>query len=330
MVAQRPSTMKLSSLRLAAVPALFLVAACGAAPAAEETSDVSSQIAESAIISRGMEWVDAKLHYCQAERGGVDDDNACWGWEGPSHRCDRESNAAWNDYRSDCSGFVTWSWGLASDVHGTFGGYATGHFAPYNGQPYGENTVFSHTIDALDLQPGDALNKITPSASEGHIILFKSWVKKGEVANLMEEPGCSSPTPYAHDFVSNVQISDGDHVAIDVEGESFYAIRFDGKTGTTSGGGSSSSSTSGTTSSGGSSAAADACTEGEGFCTETLQCDHGHWIIRSDDPNACSTVKNVEESCKEGDGYCTATLQCDGGHWVPRSSDPDACTSGPR
>ena len=40
-------------------------------------------------------------------------------------------------------------------------------------------------------------------------------------------------------------------------------------------------------------------------------------------------VLPVEEACHEGDGYCTATLQCDGGHWVPRSSDPDACTSGP-
>jgi GH25 family lysozyme M1 (1,4-beta-N-acetylmuramidase) len=80
---------------------------------------------------------------------------------------------------------------------------------------------------------------------------------------------------------------------------------------------------------GGSSSAADACSQGSGFCTATLQCDGGHWIIRKDDPAACTTVDDVQEPCAQGDGYCTETLQCDGGFWVPRSSDPDACTSGP-
>jgi hypothetical protein len=60
-----------------------------------------------------------------------------------------------------------------------------------------------------------------------------------------------------------------------------------------------------------------------------LQCDSGHWIVRSDDPNACTSVEDVSEACSGGDGYCTATLQCDGGHWVPRTSDAAACTSGP-
>ena len=74
----------------------------------------------------------------------------------------------------------------------------------------------------------------------------------------------------------------------------------------------------------------DACTEGGGYCTETLQCDKGHWIVRQDDPSACTGgYHNVAIACHEGDGYCTETLQCDNGHWVPRTSDPDACTSGP-
>jgi hypothetical protein len=75
--------------------------------------------------------------------------------------------------------------------------------------------------------------------------------------------------------------------------------------------------------------AADACDKGNGFCTETLQCDNGHWIMRQDDPAACTTVENVQESCSVGGGYCTATLQCENGHWVPRVDDPAACTSGP-
>jgi hypothetical protein len=82
-------------------------------------------------------------------------------------------------------------------------------------------------------------------------------------------------------------------------------------------------------SSGSGGTAADACNKGQGFCTETLQCDNGHWIVRQDDPNACTTVENVQESCDVGGGYCTATLQCENGHWVPRVDDPAACTSGP-
>ena len=81
--------------------------------------------------------------------------------------------------------------------------------------------------------------------------------------------------------------------------------------------------------SGGGGTTADACNKGSGFCTETLQCDNGHWIIRQDDAAACTTIENVEESCNVGGGYCTETLQCENGHWVPRSGDPAACTSGP-
>lgn len=77
------------------------------------------------------------------------------------------------------------------------------------------------------------------------------------------------------------------------------------------------------------SAAPDACSEPHGFCTETLQCLNGHWIIRQDDPYACNGYHDVEEPCHVGNGYCTATLQCENGHWVPRKSDPYACTSGP-
>jgi Phage tail lysozyme len=75
--------------------------------------------------------------------------------------------------------------------------------------------------------------------------------------------------------------------------------------------------------------APDACDEPSTYCTGTLQCYDGHWIVRQDDPNACDGTHDVEIACHEGDGYCTETLQCDGGHWVPRTSDPDACTSGP-
>jgi uncharacterized membrane protein YgcG len=304
---------------LGAVPvvALMLAAGCSGAPAGGEDLGASSAaVTGSTIVSRGMEWVNAELHYCQAAAGAVDYDSSCWAWEGASHRCDRESNAAWNAYRSDCSGFVTWAWGLPPVGDG---GYVTSNFAPYG-------TSFSHTIAGDDLQPGDALNK----DPDEHIILFKQWVSAGHSAVFMEEPGCSSSTPYAHEFTSDVTIS-GDEVYVAYEGATFYAIRYNGSTsgGGGGGGGSGGGGSSGGGSSSGGATSADACSEGDGFCTETLQCDGGHWIVRQDDPAACATVEDVAEPCQQDDGYCTHTLQCDGGHWVPRASDPAACTSGP-
>jgi hypothetical protein len=284
----------INTLRVAVVvPCILAAAACSSS---DGTDSSAAAISRSTIVTRGMDWVNAKLHYCQSAHGAYDGDSACWAWEGPSHRCDRESNAAWNAYRSDCSGFVTWAWGLPPVGDG---GYVTGNFAPFGNS-------FSHTINGSALEPGDALNKNTNE----HIILFKQWVSPGHSAIFMEEPGCSSSIPYAHEFTSNVSIS-GDQVYVDYEGATFYAIRYNGANGGGGGGGTS----------------ADACNKGNGFCTQTLQCDSGHWIIRQDDPMACSTVVNENIPCSEGGGYCTSTLQCENGHWVPRSNDPAACTS---
>jgi uncharacterized membrane protein YgcG len=300
-----------ASLRVAAVVPLLFAAACTAGAGTEVTASSAAAITGSSIVSRGMEWVNADLHYCQAAYGDVDYDSSCWAWEGSSHRCDRESNPDWNAYRSDCSGFVTWAWGLPPVGDG---GYVTSDFAPYS-------TSFSHTIDGSDLQPGDALNK-TP---DEHIILFKQWVTVGRSAVFMEEPGCSASPPYAHEFTSDVSIS-GSEVYVDYEGATFYAIRYSGMTaGSSSGGGGSS----GGGSSSGSSSAPDACDKGDGFCTATLQCDGGQWIVRQDDPAACTTVEDVQEPCSAAGGYCTETLQCENGYWVPRQDDPAACTSGP-
>src|ERR1700722_2094560 len=203
-------TMNLTTIRLAALgPIILVTTACSSAPGgAEPIGSSAAAIDGSSIVSRGMQWVDAKLHYCQASHDAVDYDPSRWAWEGSSPRCDRESNAAWNAYRSDCSGFVTWSWGLPPVGDG---GYVTSEFAPYDNS-------FSHTIDGVDLQPGDALNK-TP---DEHIILFKQWVTAGRTAVFMEEPGCSVSTPYAHEFTSNVSIS-GSEVYVDYEGATFYA-----------------------------------------------------------------------------------------------------------
>ena len=297
--------MKTLLLASALAPALFVFAGCTVdQPGGEDTSSSIDAIQRATIVSRGMEWVNAKLHYCQAAHDAVDFDSSCWAFEGPSHRCDRMSNAAWNGYRSDCSGFVTFAWGLPPVGDG---GYVTSDFAPFSNK-------FSHTIDGHDLQPGDALNK----TNDEHIILFKQWVNAGHTAVFMEEPGCSSSIPYAHEFTSNVSIS-GDTVFVSYEGASFYAIRYDSATSSSSGGPPPPPGA----------PAPDSCSKGDGFCTDTLQCDNGHWIFRADDGTSCSTTQNVQESCNQGNGYCTHTLQCDSGRWVPRQDDPANCTSGP-
>ncbi len=81
----------------------------------------------------------------------------------------------------------------------------------------------THTIDASSLRAGDAVN------NHEHVMLFKQWEVKGEVATFIEEPGCSSPTPYAHELTSHVSI-DGSSIYVDYEGKSFTAIRYDGIT----------------------------------------------------------------------------------------------------
>ncbi|HEX4516007.1 MAG TPA: hypothetical protein VH054_20800 [Polyangiaceae bacterium] len=285
---------------LALVPCFAIFAACSAGD--DGTGSSTDDLTGSTMVSRGEEWVNAKLHYCQAAYGAYDGDSSCWGWEGSSHRCYRHSDAAWNKYRSDCSGFVSYSWGLPAVGSG---GYVTGDFAPFSSE-------ISHTIDGGNLAPGDALNK----TNNEHIILFSHWTTPGHDAVFLEEPGCSSSEPYAHSFTSHVVIS-GDKVYVDYEGAWFYSIRKNGQKAGGGGGGSNATTT------------ADACSKGAGYCTETLQCDNGHWIVRQDDPHACTTVVNTSESCDKGGGFCTSTLQCEGGHWVPRVDDAASCTSGP-
>jgi hypothetical protein len=181
---------------------------CSSQPVSnDDTGTSADDVTTSTIISRAESWSSAKLLYCQSANGARDYDSAC-----PSY-CHRESNAAWNAYRSDCSGLVSFAWGLPAP------GRVTSEFAPY------ENDI-STRINGIDLRPGDALNKI-PSSE--HIILFKEWVDKGHSATFIEEPGCGVTPDYAHTFTSNVSIS-GSSVYVNYEGATFAAIRYKSST----------------------------------------------------------------------------------------------------
>jgi MYXO-CTERM domain-containing protein len=184
-------------------------AACSGPPdglAPEAVGSSQQAITGSTIVSRADQWVTAKLLYCQSANGAPDYDPSC-----PS-TCVRENNPAWNPYRSDCSGFVSWAWDLPSP------GRTTSEFAP-------ADTTVSYAIDGNDMEPGDAVN-----IPGDHMVLFVSWVTPGTEANFYEEPGCSATPDYAHAFTSTVSIT-GTSVYIDYEGASFTAIRYTGVTG---------------------------------------------------------------------------------------------------
>jgi cell wall-associated NlpC family hydrolase len=150
-------------------------------------------------VSRAHEWVAAKLQYCQAPYGARDYDSAC------SPYCRRQSHSAWNPYRSDCSGLVSWAWKLPAP------GHTTRMFAPF------DHSV-THVIQASELQPGDAVN------NSEHVMLFVKWVVHGKKAVLYEEPGCSASPPHARETVASVSIHGS---TIHVPGHSpFTAIRY--------------------------------------------------------------------------------------------------------
>ncbi len=130
-------------------------------------------------VARGQLWVDAKVPYCQAPNHKHDADVDC------ASTCTRPDVPAWDPYRSDCSGFVSWTWDLPAP------GRTTHDFAPFV-------TDITAAIDAADLVPGDAVNNDT------HMMLFVAWVTPGTKATFMDEPGCSASQPYAREFTATV------------------------------------------------------------------------------------------------------------------------------
>jgi hypothetical protein len=156
------------------------------------------QASRDGILARAQLWVNARLPYCQSANHAHDADKSC------ASTCTRTEPAAWDAYRSDCSGFVSWAWGL-----------------PPPGRTTGQFGDVSTSIGGNDLQPGDAL--VNPGK---HIVLFGGWTNASHTAAvLQEEPGCSAKINYAHQYTSNVTVS-GSSVYVAFNRESFHAIRF--------------------------------------------------------------------------------------------------------
>lgn len=197
---RRPLSMVVLGLGLLA-PA----AGCSAtsdAPSGETvgTSDSELTLTTTDAVARADQWAAANLQYCQSANHARDYDTAC------STYCSRTNNAAWDPYRSDCSGLISWAWGLPAP------GRVTGQFAPFE-------TDITHSITASTLQAGDAVN------NSDHIMLFKKWTVPGSEATFIEEPGCSSAITHAHEFTSAVTLS-GTSIHVSYNGMSFTAIRY--------------------------------------------------------------------------------------------------------
>ena len=192
--------LRFSLLALALVGCTGTIDDSLASSSVDAGADAPAVVEDNEAVARAQLWVDAQVPYCQAPNHKPDADSAC------ASTCTRPDNADWDPYRSDCSGLVSWAWSLPAP------GHTTKTFAPYD-------TSVSHTIEAIDLQPGDAIN------NDHHIMLFGSWIEVGIKARFLEEPACSSAQPYARAYIATVTLS-GQELYVASRG-TYTAIRQD-------------------------------------------------------------------------------------------------------
>jgi len=149
-------------------------------------------------LARARQWIAVEMPYCGGPNGGRD--VICGG------TCERDGEAKkpeWDKYRSDCSGFVSWSWELPPP------GATTSTLAPYK-------TDVSAVINVADLQPGDALN------GKGHVMLWGGWTDESAGKGLiLQESKCGQ---VAQEKVATFKKIDATTLKIS-DGRLFRAIR---------------------------------------------------------------------------------------------------------
>lgn len=153
-------------------------------------------------LARARQWIAAEMPYCGGPNGGKD--LICGG---TCTRSGAAKTAEWDKYRSDCWGFVSWSWALPAP------GQTTRTLAPYD-------TKVSVVIAVEDLAPGDALN------GAGHVMLFGGWSDEaaGKAIILQKSRGDTVASEKISTFTkvdaTTLEISDG---------RRFHAIRLKGE-----------------------------------------------------------------------------------------------------
>ncbi|MEO8551482.1 MAG: hypothetical protein ABI678_16000, partial [Kofleriaceae bacterium] len=167
---------------------------CATGPADEPTTSVAEQdVSVSEIMARAQQWVDLQVPYCGGVNGGTD--YLCGG------TCERP-NAAWDEFRSDCSGFVSWAWQVMDDPTSD----------EYNADRAGTDGWSTIAID--NLAAGDAI------ATNGHIKLFSRFVS-ANAAEVLEEYDCGQ---VAHRAVQGFTRS-GNTIYFNGDGRPYHPIR---------------------------------------------------------------------------------------------------------
>lgn len=170
-------------------------------PAAPGSVDDIDAFAKT-TLDRALQWVSIKMPYCGGSNHGTD--YLCGG---TCVRTGVHASPEWDPYRTDCSGFVSWSWKLPAP------GRITTDFAPFNKD-------ITTVIKVDDLRPGDALNNQT------HIILFGGWTNTEHTkARLLEEYDCGQ---VAVDRIRTISKSSDTQVNVPGSG-TFNAIRYDNR-----------------------------------------------------------------------------------------------------
>lgn len=139
--------------------------------APEDVGEITAELSAADVLARARSWVNVGMPYCGGTNGGSD--SICGG------KCTRTgaaNNPEWNPYRSDCSGLVSYSWGLPAP------GLDTGSMGAIANKGTGAFT----RVDISALQPGDALITTT----KGHTFLFAGWVVPMKKLKLIEEYDC--------------------------------------------------------------------------------------------------------------------------------------------
>jgi hypothetical protein len=172
----------------------------GSSGGSNTAASTGSNIVTAGAVATALTWVAAKVPYCGGINNGPD---AICG--GTCHRTGAANNPLWNAYRSDCSGLVSFAWGLPAP------GLVCQGMAPMS-------TAKSSVIPGNTLQPGDALN------SGHHVVLFQQWVdQKAGTATIIEESDCHLVA-----MTKNVTLKVGATPNVQMGSSTYYAIRVKG------------------------------------------------------------------------------------------------------
>ena len=167
-----------------------------APPADEDLGTATADMTTADVMMRAQQWVDLGVPYCGGVNGGTD--YICGG------TCSRPSEP-WNNYRSDCSGYVSWCWQISSDP--TTNGYMS-DVAGANGWT---------TVQISQMQAGDAF------VCNGHIKLFSKFVSATS-AEIYEESDCGQ---VAHKAVQSFTKS-GNTLLFQYDNRVYHPIRRNG------------------------------------------------------------------------------------------------------